>query len=316
MEGILDQLAAYPDLSPAEREAVQAYVREHPEHRKAFAESRLFASWLAAGRSADGLPLIPGEIADYVVAQHFGAEPLPAEGVARAARVESALQEHPELERRSREMKQHLAFVVSESEDAVAQFERLTGRPIAIDLPKPKRKATRAADRQPVRVAAQRPLRMAVLAVVGMAALWAALFVAGQASLSPYERWADLDELPAVYDGMTRSRPSDPASSTTAYAAAVERLRSARSAPLGLFPDYAADELTAIIADLEKVIAMERSEDELLALEARFLIGKIRLYQGQPEEAEAALRYVVLKDGPSAPEARQLLGKLSASATP
>ena len=312
MEGILDQLAAYPDLPPAEREAVRAYVREHPEHRKALAESRLFTSWLDAGRSADGLPLIPGEIADYVVAQHFAAQPLPPAGAARARHVEAALHEHPDLERKAREMRQHLAFVVSESEDAVAQFERLTGRPIAIEEPKKPKRPRAAADRPPIRVAARRPLRTAALAVVGMAALWAALFAAGQASQSPYERWADLDELPAVYDGMLRSGTPEPAGTTAAYAVAVERLRMARSAPLGLFPSYSDAELEATVADFEAVIEMERSEDDLLALEARFLIGKIRLYQGRADEAAAALRYVVERDGPSAPEARELLSRLSA----
>ena len=315
MEGILDQLAAYPDLPPDQREAVRAYVQEHPEHAQALAEARLFASWMGAGRSADGLPLIPGEIADYVVAQHFGAQPLPPGGVARAARVEAALQEHPDLERKAREMRQHLSFIVSESEDAVEQFERLVGRPIA-EPTKPKRTAARAADRAPVRSRARRPLRVAVLAVAGCAALWAALFVAGQASLSPYERWADLNEVPAVYDVVTRGLPSDPGGSTTAYADAVERLRNARSAPLGLFPNYDAAELEAIVTDLEGVIEMERNEDDLLALEARFLIGKVRLYQGRLDEAATALRYVVTNGGPSAPEARELLNYLDTPAAP
>jgi hypothetical protein len=248
-----------------------------------------------------------------VVAQHFGAQPLPPVAAARAAQIEAILHEHPDLERRAREMTQHLAFLVSESEDAVAQFERLAGRPIA-EPAKPKRtpRARKAPDRAPARVSARRPIQTMAFAVLGVVALWGALFLAGQASLSPYERWADLDELPAVYDGLTRS-PNQPAGSTAAYADAVERLRNARVAPLGLFPDYDADELAAVVDDLEEVIAMERADNGLLALEARFLIGKIRVYQGRLDEAAADLRYVVEQDGPSAPEARELLSELDAN---
>ena len=314
MEGILDKIAAYADLSAAERDEVHAYVREHPEHGQALTEARLFASWLGAGRASDKPPLVNGEIADYVVAQHFGAQPLPTVAAQRATQIEAILHEHPDLERKAREMTQHLAFLVSESEDAVDQFERLAGRPITPEPAKPKRKprARKAPDRQPARASARRPLQTAVFAVLGVVALWGALFLAGQASLSPYQRWADLDELPAVYDGLTRSA-TQPSGSTASYAEAVERLRMARSAPLGLFPNYDADELADIVTDLEDVIAMERAENGLLALEARFLIGKIRIYQGRLGEATAALRYVVEQDGPSAPEARELLSLLDAN---
>jgi hypothetical protein len=194
----------------------------------------------------------------------------------------------------------------AEAEDPVAQFERLTGRRLA---PPPRRPAA-AADRALARpLRRMRVARYALAACAGVAALYGALAFAGGLVRPERARLADLAAAPGAYEGLTyRGAAPDP--TVERYAQALARLDAAERSTLGLFPRYDTAALDAVAADLA-LLRREAPAGSWEALEAAFLLGRIRLHRGQDAEAEAAFRTVVEEEGPSAPEARRLLDWLA-----
>jgi hypothetical protein len=298
MNDIEQKLLTYDDLAPAEQEEVARYVEEHPEWAPLLAEVRALHALLRAGR-ADAAP-DASAVAEYVLSRAL--DPPSPEREARHAHVEAALAEDPALARQAREMARTLEQIAAESEDPVAHFERLTGRRLDAAPAAP------AATPAP-RVLRWQPLRLALAACLALAVLYGALALASRLTQPERALLADLGDLPGDYEGL-RFRGDAPADRTAdRYALALEALDDARSSTLGLFPTYDAAALDTVAARLREVVDTS-GPGSWEGLEALYVLGKIRLYQGRDEEAIWALQAVVALEGPHAADARRLLDYL------
>jgi hypothetical protein len=316
MDPLDEQILLYGTLSDEERAEVERLARTDPARAALLAESRTLHALLAEARAGDADLPDATALAEYVVGRHADRRP-PPEVAERYARIEAALRERPEVERQARAFLRALEHYASEAEDPAAQFERLTGRTL-----KARRSdampAASAPDRPPLRLIAggRRPyLRLALAASLALGVAYGALSVASRAALPERARLADLGAIPDAYEGIVlRGEPSGPATDDPAaeqYARALARLDDARHATLGLFPRYDAATLDAAARDLAAVTATAEP-DSWQALEAAFLLGRVRIYQGRDGEAASAFTTVVEGEGPSAPEARRLLDWLDA----
>lgn len=314
-----ERILLYPDLPPEERRAVEAAVAGQPELQAMLEEAReLHALFEEADLSPSARP---GEeaLSRYVVSGG-----LPPEGTDPLAdQLRAMLEADPTLREDCEAMEARAAQLADEAEPAEVQFQRLSGRKLSAEPVRSRRSraekasspASRAGDRAAVRGArpavqrvAFRRVAMSLVLVCGVA--YAVLFAAGPTMLSDEQRLADLDEVP-VYAGYRLRGPggeSDP--TLEAYGEAVQTLQDAHHSTLGLFPRYDAAGLEAAAAQLETIIA-ETPGAEPLALDARYVLAKIRLYQGDDEAARRQLRAVIQREGPSAPDAERLLEALS-----
>lgn len=346
MDDLEIRLLNYDTLSSAERAEVEAYLAAHPEASALVDEGRALRALLEqAARAGADIPDAEA-IAQYVAAQHMAHQPLPPDLAALGQRVEAAFAAHPEVERHYSIMRDRLHALTAEAESPLAQFERLTGtrlksnrltnrrltdRPHENDLavaaaevpplrpaqPAPARrpKSWRATVRESTSVPfLQRysPARLALAASVLLAMLYGGLFLAGNAGQTTFQRLADLNDVPAAYEGL-RLRGADGFMDPTAerYAAALDHLNAARSTTLGLFPHYDPAQLEATLHLLQEVTELDEPNGAL-GLEAWFLIGKILLHQGDVEPAREAFQIVVERQGPSAPDAQRLLDATAA----
>ncbi len=338
MEDIERLLLNYDDLPASERAAVDAHLDAHPEAEAALAEGRAVRALLEDAARA-GAPVPDAEsLARYLASQHAaGTHALPPDLVALGERIEAALGEHPELERRYAMMQDRLKALTRGGESPRTQFERLTGHrlgqePAAAGHPPQREPADLAPgpapepDSQPERSRSWRPsvtdrravplLRRVSLPRFALAAsllaglLYGGLFLASQSSVSPTERLAGLSEVSAEFEGL-RLRGSDGPVNPVMdrYAEALATLRAARSSTLGLFASYDPNGLREAAALLEEAASLGEP-DGPMTLEAWFLVGKIRLHQGNVEAAREALQTVVDRRGPSAPDAQRLLDAL------
>ncbi|HLT47414.1 MAG TPA: hypothetical protein VK002_09325 [Rubricoccaceae bacterium] len=301
MNDIEQKLLLYDDLPPEEQEEVERYVQVHPEWTALLAEARALRALLRSTHDDDAAPDAT-DIADYVVARALGKRRPPPEYAARYARVEAALAADPALERQAREMLKTLEQVAAEAEDPMAQFERLTGRRLEARAP--------AAPTAPApRVLRWQPLRLALAACLALGVLYGALALASRLAQPERALLADLGDLPDDYGGL-RLRGDAPVDRTSErYALALDGLKDARESVLGLFPSYDDEALDAVADRLREVVDAS-GPDSWEGLEALYVLGKIRLYQGQDEEATWALQSVVALEGPHASEARRLLDYL------
>lgn len=302
MKPIEQQILLYDDLPASEREEVDRYVEAHPEWAPLLAEARglhtLLGTLPPAGAVPDAL-----DIAQYVLARHLDRHPEATPLAPHYAVVEQALTENPALERQARAMAKALEQIAAEAEDPVAHFERLTGRRL-----EPIRREEKVIA-PTFRLHRLQPLRLALAASLVLAVLYGALALVSRGLEPERAQVAALGDLPESYEGL-RLRGEGAADRTAdRYAAALDRLAAARSSVLGLFPSYDAAELDAVAADLREVIDAS-GEDSWEGLEALYVLGRIRLYQGRDEDAIWALQSVVALDGPHASDARRLLDYL------
>lgn len=340
MNSIEQALLNYDDLPASERTAVDAYLDEHPEAEAMLAEGRAIRALLEdAARAGADVPDAES-LARYLASQYTaGHHALPPDLAALGERIEAAFDEHPELERRYAMMEDRLKALTATAESPAAQFERLTGRPLAYELndlaaepvpplpapaPAPEPIRTRARSwRSSVTDRAAVPLlrrvtlpRLALAASIIAVLFYGGLFLASQSSMTPYERLAGLNQVAEEFEGL-RLRGADGGMDPVAdrYAEALETLHDARSTTVGLFPTYDPDGLNRATVLLEEAASLGEP-DGPIALEAWFVIGKIMLYQGNVEAARDAFQAVVDQRGPSAPDAQRLLDELTPADLP
>lgn len=304
MKFIEQQILLYDDLSSSERGEVDHYVEAHPQWSPLLAEAKALHALLGTlSPSGEALDIL--DLAQYVLARHLDLRPEATPLASHYAVVEQALAEHPALERQARAMAKTLEQIAAEAEDPAAHFERLTGRRL-----EPMRQDEKAIA-PAFRLYRLQPLRLALAASVVLAVLYGALALVSRTLEPERVQVAALADLPASYEGL-RLRGEGAADRTSdRYAAALDRLAAARSSVLGLFPTYDAAELDAVAADLREVIDAS-GPGSWEGVEALYILGRIRLYQGQAEEATWALQSVVALDGPHASDARRLLDYLQA----
>ncbi len=300
-------LLLYDDLPTAERAEADAYLTEHPEAADLRDEGRRLRA-LTAAAADRGSTLTPEALADYLATR---LDPIPSRRARELEqRVRAATATDPELARAYGRLQDRL----SEIEDALPPFgehlEALTGRslPEAPAQPLGFAGRPRAADREAVpRMRRVRFARLAVAASLLCAVLYGALFAAGEMGRPLSHELAALDDLPKTYRAFAvRGESGTPDPVADRYAEALATLDEGRSSTLGLFPRYDPAALDTALRLLEE--AAERGEPHsALVLEARYLTGRIHLYRGELDAAEAALREVVEEGGPSAPHAQELL---------
>lgn len=329
MKPIEEKILLYRELSPEEREAVDAYVAQHPELSRLLAEVRAFEGLLKEARALAARPPGDSALAYYVATRLLERNAMP-DGLREVlVRIEAALEEDPALRRKYEVFERRMRELEAGS-DAVAQFERLSGYALAPPgaedpptvaevVPPPVRPSSDRPSRRPARIfrLSSPPVRWAVAASIALVGLYGVLLLLGEATRSPLERSLRFDkEVSAFYGPHVRSGNmgfmTDPADSL--YFRAIRTLGEARKTTLGLFPRYDADRLREAAAYLNDVIARVEP-NSFLYLEAQFLLGKIYLALGDFPAAEAALKAVVKGRGGRIDEARELLRMLR-SASP
>ncbi len=329
MENIDHALLNYDDLTAAERAVVDGYLAEHPEAAAMLAEGRALRALLDEATQAGTAVPDAEALALYLAARSASARPLPADLEALGTRIEDAFEEHPELERHYAMMQDRLKRLTAAAEAPLAQFERLTGRRLrqanapvespakakTVGAQRGRRSAWRAsaADREAVPILRRLSVpRLAFAAVLAVALAYGGLFVASQSGTTRWERLAGLEAMPAEFEGLRlrgTSGQTDPV--TERYAEALQALSAARATTLGLFPSYDPDGLARATTLLEEAASLGEPDGPIV-LEARFLTGKIRLYEGDLDAAREAFQAVADRHGPSAPDARRLLDELAA----
>ncbi|MEF8795430.1 MAG: hypothetical protein V5A22_03120 [Salinivenus sp.] len=336
MDDVEEQILSYPQLPEAEKQAVEAYVEDHPEWAPLLRDVRALES---AARNANVDPTAVDDplLGAYVMARHLESD---VEGSVLADLFEilerrmgddDALRERVDAARRR--LRRAEADI-----DPVSQFEDLTGRTLSpeaesapADAPTEEAPAADRAERDSAppstslvdRVMA---LPLAVRGVGAVAVLllgtYAVLFAASTASQSTLDRLAAVDVsdqmVESYYSTNTRSATPSTVDTTQAgplYLDALGTLRGARTSTLGLFPDYDTEALEQAETRLKRVL--ERTEqDSFLALQAQFYLGKTYLAQGHVDAARARFERVAEHGGLRAEEARRILGVLKEEEIP
>ena len=275
-------LNGYPDLGPAEREALEAQVRsQRPD---------LLPQLREVQRLAEALDLVRDDEEDrlmaFVTDRVFGrSQPASADATDAALADRIA------------------AFAPA---DPRARFEALRSPGAA---PAPVRARP---ERAPVvHQRARRPVwgRLAVAGLVATVALAGVLVLGRPAGLNRLGGFTP-EELQVEGYGATRGATSSATNpNETRYLAALARLSEARRTTFGLFPRYDPAALDAARTDLDAVVAAELA-DSFLGLEARYALGKVHLLRGDRAAARAALTPVMAAGGPRSTDADRLLRAL------
>jgi TolA-binding protein len=321
-----ERILLYPDLPAEERRAVEAAVVGQPELEAMLDEVRELRSLFEEAELGEAVQPGAEVLSHYVVTGG-----LPAKGADPVAdRLRAAIETDPELRAEYEAMQARMAQLADESEPADVQFRRLSGRSQASEefalektLPPPPaarprttRPAAPAKDRAATPAGRHRVMegafrRVAVALVLVVAVSYAALFAAGPSMLTEAQRLADLSEVPE-YAGFRLRGPGGQADPTLeAYGEAVQALEDAHRSTLGLFPHYDEAALEDAATRLEALIR-DTPGGQALALDARYVLAKVRLYQGDEDAARRQLRTVLQREGPSAPDAERLLEALDA----
>lgn len=317
MNSTEERLLSYDELPPGEQAELDAHLAAHPEARALLEEGRALRAVLEKAGPASPVPSA-SELAHYVVSRHLGPSPAPRELAELAGRVEQAAEANAELRAELAALEARLEALTAGAAGPAEHFARLTGRrlgPLAARRA-PRPPARRAPSRGPRPLLRRVSLRRLALAATLLAGfLYGGLYAASELSRGPAERLAALDAVPRQFEGL-RLRGSDEHEDPVAerYAAALDAVHEARSAVLGLFPRYDAEELNRAVGYLVEVTQIEPA-GSALGLEAWYLIGRIRLYQGEVGQAREALLRVVEQEGPSARDAQRLLDELGEAAS-
>jgi hypothetical protein len=297
MKNVEARILEYPDLSPAEQQAVDDYVHDHPQWAALLEDVKALDALLGDARAPDKPPHAEASDREERVRRLRALE---AETEAPAAHFE-ALMGHPPSGR---------------SEERSPASGRVS-EPAGWGVPRPDR-AARA--KGGARVLRGRWVRYAAVALLAVAVLYGALFAASRLSQSDMERLAlvEGDRLSVEGYGLrgmrTRSGPSETTAGDSTrldqrYLRGLRLLRAARTSTLGLFPRYDDAQVGRAARELEAV-AEDAETDSFLQLEALFFLGKARLAQGDRVGATRALRRVVTGEGRLAPEAQEILTTL------
>jgi len=336
MDDVEEQILSYPQLPEVEKQAVEAYVEDHPEWAPLLRDVRALES---AARNANVDPAAVDNplLGAYVVDRHLESD-VEASALADLFEIlERRMDDDDAL--RERVDAAHRRLRRAEADiDPVSQFEDLTGRALSPEAesdpagaPTEEAPATDRAERDPAppstalvdRVMA---LPLAVRGIGAVAVLllgtYAVLFAASTASQSTLDRLAAVDVsdqmVESYYSTNTRSATPSTTDTTQAgplYLEALGTLRGARTSTLGLFPDYDTEALEQAEARLKRVL--ERTEqDSFLALQAQFYLGKTYLAQGDVDAARSRFERVAEHGGLRAEEARRILGVLEEEEIP
>jgi hypothetical protein len=327
MNDLEARIVQYPDLPPAEQQAVEDEVEGRPEQAALLAEVKALDRALKAA-GAFG-PASSAEVLDDEVWARFLASPRSGEtGPPAFDRLAAVLEEAEEgtaLHERCVALARRLRALEAESTDPAAHFEALAGEPppTADDLSEaggqpPPRANERVAEPAAAR---WRYARYAALAAAVVLVLYGALRAASRLSQSPMERLARVEGERLSVEGYglrdLRLRGDAAASSSDTAAASLDErylrglraLRAARTSTLGLFPHYETKPLRRATRTL-RAVAQEAEPGSFVQLEALFFLGKARLAQGDRAGATRAFRRVVAGGGRLAPEAQEILGAL------
>ena len=333
MDDVEEQILSYPQLPEVEKQAVEAYVEDHPEWAPLLRDVRALES---AARNANVDPTAVDNplLGAYVVARHLESD-VEASALADLFEIlERRMDDDDALRERVDAARRRLRRAEADI-DPVSQFEDLTGRTLSPEAESAPADAPTAeapaADRDPAppstslvdRVMA---LPLAVRGVGAVAVLllgtYAVLFAASTASQSTLDRLAAVDVsdqmVESYYSTNTRSATPSTTDTTQAgplYLEALGTLRGARTSTLGLFPTYDTEALEQAEARLKRVL--ERTEqDSFLALQAQFYLGKTYLAQGDVDAARPRFERVAEHGGLRAEEARRILGVLKEEEIP
>ena len=305
MLSIQEKILLYSDLPEDEQAGVQQHIREHPELEALFAESQALHALLDAARE-DAIP-DASALLDYVLFSAITAGNPPADVAVRHARTEAAVHEHPELQAQVEAIRSSLHRLTETAEDPIARFERLTARNQgSFSTPAADREAV--ARRQGMRLV--RPVRLALAAGLAFVAVYGVLSVMSWRLQPERARLAGLHNAADVFEEMRfRGQSAEPPPDDLVES--LEILREARSSTLGLFPSYDGDRLDAA-AELAERVAADVDQATLRRIQAHYVLGKIRMYQGRDAEAVEAFQTVVDHRALGAEEARRLLDFIGA----
>lgn len=323
---IEEQITLYPELTGEERAAVEAYVEAHPEWEPALDEAKRWDQLLRDVRMLGQDPSSDEALAYYVASRKLQPERAPAAVAALVRRVEEQIDSDPNLAIRVSEMQSRMD-ALEQSSPAEEQFERLmrqkrSGGMESGDSPyEPGIRAHREerSDRSPVeeRSAGRSEVTSYLLrvaaAIVALVVVYGALYAAGHLMRPPHERLAAFDDGELTLEGYenVRGEGADAISNASIrnYLDALDELRAAESAMIGLFPRFDRERLDSAAILLREVRRMEPAES-FLAGEAIFLLGKTELARGNVAAAEQAFSRVVASGGRRAADARRILVEL------
>ena len=303
MTDIEARLDTYADLSLAQRDEVDAYVRSHPEWRGQLAEAKAFTALLeAAGEESAADQAARRAVDEWMGLRAQDADEIPHDpgGAVEIDRITARLEALAEA-----------------GEDPVRRFERLTGRRVP---PPPRAAASNgravgllsvpAPDRAAASHRRRRRLpRWIATAVALVAVAWGGLYAVSALTISERAQVAALAEL-SSYDAPVL-RGTAPDALSDRLDVALGRLDGARRSTLGLFPTYDPDALDSVVEELG-AIAAEAEAETSVSQEARLALGRVYLSVGRDADAARVLGTLVREGSYRGPEARRLLDYIRA----
>jgi len=300
MNSIIDRLDRYDELSATEREALIQEAQENPEHREALASAQAL-TLICSGAKKHPANISERHVAELVAAETTGTDQSDTHRREFFAAVREAISSRSDLQLAYLDLRRRTEELHAETEDPVATLERL------------RTQSGISAPRANLRRVKLSRFRLALAASVAVVLAYAALAIISAGTIPERHQIASLSEIALDYEGIRlRSTNATRDAASERYADALETIRSSRSSMLGLFPRYDTDELATSLDDLQAVIAGE-PPDSWLALEARYVKGKVLIQLGRDLEARAQLREVVEQGGAHGAQARRALDWLENS---
>lgn len=306
LERLLELLLQPRPLSARERQEYEALLQGHPEWKELVADALSLSLIVRQGRSA---PPSDESLIHQVLAQRLAGQDEAALSEAERMLAQRVLAD-PALAARLRALEARVQALEAGS-DAAAHFERLFEESLAAieaeaapPHPAPRPPRARPATRR----------QWVGAAVLSAVVLYAMLFALGRLTQPTLVKLGALSRSEASLPERLptfRNGASAPASASD-LERGLSLLRTARRAPLGLFPRYDTERLQEAARLLCRLAA--RGETAYLRTEAAYFLGKTYLLLQAPEPARQALRQVIAEGGRHHAEARALLDRLDGSA--
>jgi TolA-binding protein len=329
MENIEEQILTYPHRSREEQREIEAFVEDHPEWASLLRDVRALEGFAQVRRLSEQEGPVEALLATYVTVRHVHPRGVSPALDAAFRRLEGRIEGDEGLREQAEAMRRRLVEAEAEV-DPVPQFEELTGHDLSaestsdpVSAPEQTNDASTASTSSPSLIEMffqlSAPARWIGSTLVLLLGTYGGLYGVSVATQSPLDRLAAVDVSEQVIESYApaeaRRGPASDAEADTMrtqdrYLEALSSLRAARTAPLGLFPEYDADTVRRAEQLLRDVVAREEG-GTFLALEARFYLGKAHLAQRQVEEARTQFEAVVAGEGRQADEARRILDALS-----